>query len=398
VILAEQATAPAYPPAAVAAAGRLADRLDLELVTDRIVGAVCAEVPAYGDLPAETIGGPVRIAARWNLELTIAWLRSGVMPGPEQLEAILAFARRRAVAGISLGDTMRGYNAGVRVGWSCLLEVTGEAEREHLLAVTPTLIQYLETISSLVGEAYADEQSQLASADERHARRLLGLLLAGDGAADEEIDGLAHRRHLRIHERYVPFTPMIASDSWRELATIAQRLRRRGALAITEEHAVKGLAPEALRLDLPHLETAGDALLAIGDAWARDAVAEPYRDACLLAGIARRTGTWTALRSADHIPELLLARSPHLSAGIRAHVLGCLERSEHAGLLRTLEELLAADRDRTATAQRLFIHRNTLAYRLRRITELTGIDVDCTRDVFGAWLALAGRRAVPGGA
>lgn len=46
-----------------------------------------------------------------------------------------------------------------------------------------------------------------------------------------------------------------------------------------------------------------------------------------------------------------------------------------AELLHTLEAFLACDCSVKLTAERLFIHRNSLAYRLRRIPELTGLDL-----------------------
>ncbi|MEA4895612.1 MAG: helix-turn-helix domain-containing protein [Oscillospiraceae bacterium] len=45
-------------------------------------------------------------------------------------------------------------------------------------------------------------------------------------------------------------------------------------------------------------------------------------------------------------------------------------------LLRTLETFLSCDRSVKQSSEKLFIHRNSLAYRLKRIFELTSIDLD----------------------
>jgi len=42
-------------------------------------------------------------------------------------------------------------------------------------------------------------------------------------------------------------------------------------------------------------------------------------------------------------------------------------------------------------AQRLFCHRHTLRYRIRRIEELTGRDLGNARDRIEFWLALRGK-------
>jgi GAF domain-containing protein len=51
------------------------------------------------------------------------------------------------------------------------------------------------------------------------------------------------------------------------------------------------------------------------------------------------------------------------------------DRARQAQLVRTLEEYLRQRGNVSATAQALFVHPNTLRQRLRRITELTGLDV-----------------------
>ncbi|MEO9177286.1 MAG: helix-turn-helix domain-containing protein, partial [Gaiellales bacterium] len=50
-------------------------------------------------------------------------------------------------------------------------------------------------------------------------------------------------------------------------------------------------------------------------------------------------------------------------------------RARQAQLVRTLEEYLRQRGNVSATAQALYVHPNTLRQRLRRITELTELDV-----------------------
>ncbi len=72
-------------------------------------------------------------------------------------------------------------------------------------------------------------------------------------------------------------------------------------------------------------------------------------------------------------------------------VLGPLERydREHrAELIPTLEAFFACDGNLQRTAERLFLHRNSLAYRLRRIQEITGMDLRRWEDCFRLQLAL----------
>ena len=49
-------------------------------------------------------------------------------------------------------------------------------------------------------------------------------------------------------------------------------------------------------------------------------------------------------------------------------------------LLGTLEEYLASDCNMNATARAIYAHRHTVAYRLDRVRELTGLDPAVTED------------------
>ncbi|MFJ3404092.1 helix-turn-helix domain-containing protein [Promicromonospora sp. NPDC090134] len=63
--------------------------------------------------------------------------------------------------------------------------------------------------------------------------------------------------------------------------------------------------------------------------------------------------------------------------------------AEHsAGLVATLRAWLDAFGDVTAAAAAEFVHPNTFRYRLRRVAEVSGIDLDDPEARFGAMLQL----------
>jgi purine catabolism regulator len=83
--------------------------------------------------------------------------------------------------------------------------------------------------------------------------------------------------------------------------------------------------------------------------------------------------------------------TPERAEEVAEHVLGSLRRydqTHHTELIRTLAALLGNDRSPTRTAADLFIHRQTLVYRTRRIEKLTGRSLSSTKDVVELWLAL----------
>jgi purine catabolism regulator len=63
-------------------------------------------------------------------------------------------------------------------------------------------------------------------------------------------------------------------------------------------------------------------------------------------------------------------------------------------LVETLDAFFRCDASLRAAADALYLHRNSLAYRLRRIAEITGLDLDHLEDRFRLQLALKGYRLV----
>jgi purine catabolism regulator len=63
-------------------------------------------------------------------------------------------------------------------------------------------------------------------------------------------------------------------------------------------------------------------------------------------------------------------------------------------LVETLDVFFRCDASLRSAADALFLHRNSLAYRLRRVTEITGLNLDNLEDRLRLQLALKGRRLV----
>jgi hypothetical protein len=90
--------------------------------------------------------------------------------------------------------------------------------------------------------------------------------------------------------------------------------------------------------------------------------------------------------------ELLLATVPaSVLRSFRERLLGPLlayDDRHRAELLPTLREFLACSGSWNACATKMFVHVNTVRYRIRRIEELTGRDLSCLDDQVDFFLAL----------
>jgi len=72
-----------------------------------------------------------------------------------------------------------------------------------------------------------------------------------------------------------------------------------------------------------------------------------------------------------------------------------LEKSDQnfgTEFLKTLEKYLEFDKSLAATAKELYVHRNTLANRLERIVDISGLDLENREQLFGFRLALRRRK------
>jgi PucR family transcriptional regulator, purine catabolism regulatory protein len=83
--------------------------------------------------------------------------------------------------------------------------------------------------------------------------------------------------------------------------------------------------------------------------------------------------------------------------GFYSEILGTLEaydQQNHTDLILTLDAYFRCNGNQQVAAQELCLHRNTLAYRLRRIQELSGLSLDNLEDRFQLQLALKIKRVI----
>jgi purine catabolism regulator len=96
--------------------------------------------------------------------------------------------------------------------------------------------------------------------------------------------------------------------------------------------------------------------------------------------------------------QLLLSLQDEEALGLFCDsILGPIESSEgpYGGeLMRSLEAFIEENGQWERAARRLYCHRHTLRYRIRRVEELTGRDLSSARDRIEFWLALRGRELV----
>jgi hypothetical protein len=384
--VASQAQEPRAGPAAIVA------RIPHAEAALEIAVEFRAQMPAFEHLSedsrADVVKGLERSLRRWA-----QFLSTGVMPPDSDFAPLREWTRARAGEGVRLEDLLRSFGLAHQVGWRLLRRFARNEESEALLELAGPLAIYIDQVSAVVTETYLAERELLVSEEERRTRSLLERLCV-DSPLDAEGVELADRLGVPVDRSYVPFAIVMPGRPPHSHAALAARLRRGGwRLAVTQSDCVVGLAWRPL--DLPDLGEGSDVILAIGEATARGELAAAREEVTALAEHGRRTGLLGRLETEEHLLELLLGRSPRLTAKLRARVLEPLTRDDHGELAHTLRALIGCRLDRTATSAALHIHRNTLAYRLKRIEEITGLDLGSPRDLTFVYAALASNLDAP---
>jgi DNA-binding PucR family transcriptional regulator len=159
---------------------------------------------------------------------------------------------------------------------------------------------------------------------------------------------------------------------------------------------VLGGAGEPLAVTSALLTAFGDGPVVVGPAVPRlDHASESARAA--LAGF-RACAAWPEaprpVSALDLLPERTLAGDTEARRILRQEVYGALVRTG-GELLKTLDAFYAAGGVLESTARCLYVHPNTVRYRLRRVSEVTGFTPANPRDAFALRLALTIGRLDP---
>ena len=333
---------------------------------------------------ADIVNGLERTLTRWA-----RFLATGEMPPEGDFDPLREWTRARASEGVRLEDLLRSFGLINQLGWQLLRRHARPDESQALVELAGLLAEYLQRVSAVVTETYLAEREVLVSEEERRPRSLLDRLCVAESLAAAERE-LAGRHGVPTDRTYAPFAVVIPGSPPHRHAALAARLRRAGwRLAVTHSDCVSGLTWTPL--NLADLDAGPGVLLVIGEPTPRGELADAREDLALLVEHGRRAGLTGRVNTEDHLLEILLARSPKLTRRLRDKVLAPLAQDEHGELTRTLQSLVECRFDRTATSAALHIHRNTLAYRLGRIEEITGLDLGSPRDLACVYMAMATR-------
>jgi sugar diacid utilization regulator len=401
-----------------AAARAIADRIAAgrHELAQRIVDRFREEIADYRLVDDEQVLADVHAFALDSLEALTAGLRDGQPASAARLEPARAAGRRRFHQRVSLESFLHAGRIWARVVWDAVLEQVRADRRDELeaaLTVAFRLLSQIDQISTVAAEAYVDEVS-----DRGLLRRdLMDALITGRG--DTQI---ARRRAgslgLRLAENYVVIvlraSDVDPGDAHRQslstqvaLDRIVHATRCRlhptaGSLLVGMRHGdVVALYPVSgpdgvaeVRCQCAALIGALDVDVGVGmGGWHAGpaATACGYREALDAADIAEAKGIRDRAVALDEVlVDHIFRSSPYADRILAETIRPVIEydRAHQCSLVTTLRTYLDAGLNLTQTAKALFVHPNTVVYRLRRIRELSGRDPRSPDDVLILSLAI----------
>jgi sugar diacid utilization regulator len=381
------------PEAVMRIVGALRERED-EIVAKGI-DAIRTQIPAY-----TRIDDPGFLSDMWahvhqhNDALIRSLARQSPLT-PEELLFIRPVATRR-VGRIPLGDFMSAFRLYNEVFWEAVLEtVTDDETRAAALSMVAIIIRYINVAATTASAAYIEAESLLQAQGERLRRDLLEDLLDGRAPAPGPKLAAAREAGLEPSEPSVVIAARAVRtppDEHALRSAAASLARAQGAavqpLTVVRQDEIVVVAPAKV-VDPAELAAALSAIqarlseqgmtLAIGMSTVQplEDVPVAYAEACEAVERLQEGGGILALPTLRAFESLTLFG--HETAGrlVSPEIRRFVEEDVESGglLTTTLLEYVAADLNATVAAERMFVHVNTVRYRLRKIAERTGCDL-----------------------
>ncbi|MCW2785047.1 MAG: hypothetical protein JWP74_1564 [Marmoricola sp.] len=357
-------------------------------VAEQVVTAVIGEVPSYRDPFQGQMGRTIEIAVSVALDgfLDLASRDEGIDVG-EQIETVMeaayALGRGEARSGRTMDALAQAYRVGARVAWREMstAAVNSGLEATMLARLAELVFAYIDELSDASVSGHADELATSGRLRQRRLDRLAVRLVEGSPEAD--LIAAAERAD------WDP-SPQLTAVALPEAKFRSLRSRvDPKALHVPEEVA-------ALELDSGLTVL----LVPIGPGRPRKAMLRVLAEAEAVVGPPR---PWAAVRGSylrvvqahrlgltgdtdRHLADLITGADQDARADLRARVLAPLadvSAASRAKLTETLRAWLLHQGRRDDVAAALFVHPQTVRYRMGQLRDLYGdqlTDPDFVRD------------------
>jgi PucR C-terminal helix-turn-helix domain len=354
-----------------------------EEIADRHVERSRNEMPNFAGVPIEEH----RRDSTGAVILLVAMRRAGLDSLPEEARvALLDLGERRAKQGVPLEDMLRSWRMGIEETMGFATEIGPEIglDEGQVFGFFQQAFDVVDDAMVEIAKGHRiDDVPAETEADRRPA--FIRGLMEGTLSADEVRSGCVGFG-LDPLDSYAAFRARGHADrgpaELDRLFELTKTTEGRIGLAASLDSELVGMTSgEVPRGDLD--------LIAVGPRSPVAGLSHSYR---IAGGILTAAETFGLAGIQDlstaGLHAIVLERG-ELGEALAADLVAPV-RTQQAGdeILHTVDTWLAVGMRVEPAAERLFVHPNTVRYRLRRYEELTGTDLGITEEAFRVWWAL----------
>jgi hypothetical protein len=365
---------------------------ELDAVTDEILATIAREVPDYARPLEGSFGHGVRTGVTEALRQFVELIRSPSGARGPGREVYVALGGGELRQGRTLDALQSAYRVGARVAWRRLAEAARRAELdpELLSLLAESIFAYIEELSADSVQGYAEARALQEDERRRRRRELVAALLRDPPTDELDLRAAAAAARWRL-----PRSAAALACSESDLDELTRRLPPETLSAVVEGVGCLVIAdPDGpgRRAEIERGLSAG----ALGPATPLSGLAGSWS----LARSARRAaeagvlGGGDLVRVDEVLPELLLLDNRELVDRIGARRLAPLDELTPKARRRMEQTALAYVQhggNAAAMARELGVHAQTARYRLVRLRELLGEELDAPDTRFELELALRAR-------
>ncbi|BDT87534.1 PucR family transcriptional regulator [Nocardia cyriacigeorgica] len=361
---------------------------DVRTISRQMVGHFIENVVPCATLPGEALDGDITTVTRVCLELTNSMLDGRDLRG--RTERVQDAAADWAREGIPIDTIHHAIHEGFKLGFDLILENGTIHDFDTAVGVARRLMDAQDMINSAVSVAYVRELRSVVSEHHTAVHTLTSALLGGQSTST-----MARECGIEVADRYHVVALELPPHPEEQVSALDEKVVARRKLRRVQAELANRCAGKVLSL----LSVDGGTLLLPATEFTDadlDALIEnlsragqvPIRAVAMTATPAQVPAVAEQVHELVDIVHLLGGASkvyrPHELAfeyqltrpgPARDYLSSVLDSLEaHPELLTTLEVHMATNMQRSRSARRLFVHTNTVDYRLKRIGQITGFD------------------------
>jgi hypothetical protein len=342
-----------------------------------IIDAVRREIPEYSQPLEGAFGQTVQRAVEEALSQFMAMTREPGLGRTVGRDLYVALGRGEARDGRPLELLLTAYRIGARVAWRRIAAIGIESAiaPETLVLIAESIFAYIDELSAESAEGYTSEQAERVGEADRLRQVVLARLLQSPPAGRASLRAAAEEARWRLPRR-VAVAVWQGEDGRRPAARLPG-----GSLAARHEGQWCAVVPDPQgpgRMDATRAALEG-VPGGVGPGVDVGAAAESFRLARQALELANERGATEPALVEERRVDLILRAEAGLVESLARERLAPLANETLLSRSRLAATLLAWLRhggDVRATADELFVHPQTVRYRLGRLRDLFGHALD----------------------